>query len=1652
MKQFLKIAGIILLSLVLVLISLFLYFRTPAGELFLTEKVVYYLQKKLKKPFTIKRISYSFPDWIALEGVYLPDDKNDTLIYGNKIHVDIDMLALLRNKVSINKLELENININIKRTLPDTAFNFNYILKAFASTDNSVTVDTTAKKSTPLDYYLTNILLNKVRVTYLDDVTGVDAKVRLDNVETSFKDINPTISQYHLDKLALNGGNLSLRLYQALPKKSPPEPPSTSDTLDLAFGEFDARNFQWNIVEESAGLVNTVKLGALNVKGDKVYLAGEKVHLKSVNLYNTDAKVSFLKKANKDKIKVPLKADSTAPSNWKVLVDKIIFDKNNIEYQDQNQVALKKGLDPNNLKINNLKMNAERFCFSPDNISGWLYSSSFKEKSGFELQRFQTDFAYTNRQAFLKKLYIKTPNTIIRDELSLSYASFDQLSKNIGASKIKLSLKNSQVAFQDILLLMPEFAKMPPFKGNEKAVVKVDGLATGYVNNLNISKFSLTGFGQARANMQGTITGLPDVNKVALKLNIKEVSLTKNDILKLAPANTIPNSIELPNKVNLIGTINGKIQNLAINAKVITDMGVAAFNGKLVNITADKNQQYEGTMSLTAFEVGKFIKQTENVGKLTLNAKVKGRGLDLKTMNTAIEGTIQEAEIKGYNYKNLVFESTIAQQIAQLKAHITDPNITLRIDSKVDLSKEFPGIQGNIAISELNLKPLGFYADNIGIHGNIDVDMPSTDPNNPSGKITINEATLFQDGKPIKIENTILTAQNTSTGKRFDIQAPFLKATVKGDFNYLQLSDIFLTNINRYFTIPDIAYKPITEPYNVTIEAKVVKHPLFKAFVPGLTRLDTVRLSAMLNNKADTVMKISLVSPNLEYDTIKVSNFKANVYANVQTLTYQAGLSGVEMSAFRLRKTFLNGTVANNTATFKAIFKDSIDQNRNEVAGLVQNADNQYKIRLVKGGLKLNYKDWAVDSTGFIQYGKAGLLINNFQIEQEKQRLLVTSTTSEPNGPINVTAENFRIENFVTLFVPDSTMASGKIDGKILLSNYMVSPSFTGDVKVTDFFFQKTSIGNLDINVFNETAEKITAKATLVNANNDLQITGNYFLNNENPFDLRLEIRKLGAETVQAFSFGQLKQAKGWLQGQATIKGSTTNPQIVGDLGFNNVGFNVSQLGSRFLVDKQQLFFEGTTIRLKQFTMSDTLNQPLKIDGTVSLADIPNVKYDLTVDTKNFMVLNSNRKDNDFFYGTGFVDAHLAIQGISSAAKIEGDIKVREKSNISVIVPTSLDEQSESEGVVIFVDHNNEALAKEDTAQLSVVNDFFSEMSLNIEADDKSEFTIVVDELNGDNLKVKGNARLNVGIGPDGQPFILGSYDLTEGSYGLTFEVLKRQFTIQKGSSIIWSGDPMNADVNITAIYTTETAPLDLMSNETEDVARFRQKVQFDVLLTMAGRLTKPDITFKIRPSETQKLVSSTVISDIQARLNKLDANEVNKQVFALLILNRFFSEKSSDFFSSSGGGSGTEALARQSVSKLLSDQLDQLASDLIKGVDLDVNLSSTQDFYGGKSSARTDLSLGLSKAFFNDKIQIKVGRNFELENQTNISRGSSEVFDNLLVNYKLTNDGRYLFKAFRKNQFQSVLDGFVVETGIGFTLTIEYGTFKEIFNKSKSK
>jgi hypothetical protein len=170
--------------------------------------------------------------------------------------------------------------------------------------------------------------------------------------------------------------------------------------------------------------------------------------------------------------------------------------------------------------------------------------------------------------------------------------------------------------------------------------------------------------------------------------------------------------------------------------------------------------------------------------------------------------------------------------------------------------------------------------------------------------------------------------------------------------------------------------------------------------------------------------------------------------------------------------------------------------------------------------------------------------------------------------------------------------------------------------------------------------------------------------------------------------------------------------------------------------------------------------------------------------------------------------------------------------------------------------------------------------------------------------------------------------------------------------------------------------------------------------------------------------------------------NDINQEALWLLASGRFNPLKNSN----SGGGFSAESVARESVSKLLSDQLNQLAGNAIKGVDLNVGVAS--EFASETGERSTELNLGVSKTLLNDRLTLSVGRNFELEDA---QKQSSEIFDNITASYKLSEDGTYRLKAYRANQFQAI-QGFVVETGIGFVVTKDYNNFMELFKKDEEK
>ena len=1682
-----------LFALILLLAGFVLLVATTTwGQQLVTRQVNSYLAGKLQSPFRIGRIRYAIPDYIELDDVFFKTPKGDTLLDGGRMRVDLDMWGLLNNRVALNQIELEHIRVNINRLTADRGrtadglptFNFQYILDAFIppgdTTKPTTAVDTTVA---PLAINLTAIFLKDVRVKYQDDVVGADVNTYVDSLRATFNKTDVSNSQYYLSNVAVNGLNAYTRLYEGIP--TPDVASDPNDSLDIGLGKWQINRAKWDVRVETADFRTQGSVGKLTMESDYFYLNGEKIGIKSLNLDNADIAAILTKPAKKAPAAKPANTTATpselASPGWQAKLANVRFANNRIRYDDETAPRQKRGLDYSHLDLQNLGIDGKALTYQDlgkrgQRVSGQLRNGRFRATSGFVLQQLDGDVLYDDRNTRVTGLYIKTPTSLLRDQVVLRYDSLEQLSDPRFAKRVSVraNLRQSRLSVADVLQLAPSLAETPPFT-DSRGVFRADAQVTGTLAALNLPRFNLDMLSGTHVRLSGRLTNVTDPDRLGVDLLIQDATTRLADINKLVPKGTIPSSIALPPTFDLTGRVKGQLNNLDIDANLQTEWGTADFDGRLAGFVTGRNQTYKGTLNLNQFDAGKWLKQEGTVGKLTGRATFDGRGIDVNTLTTRFDLAVQSAEISGYRYQNFDGQGNLTNGNLALIGTLKDPNANLTLDTKVGLKGEFPSVTGEAVVQELNLQKLKLYSDPLSLKGRIVFDMPSTDPARPVGTVSASDAVVTLNGKDYPVDSLYARLSANGTTKNVVAQLPGARLNLNGQFEYTQLYDIVAGEVSKYLAIPALKYKNVPPPYAFTVDMKAYQNPLIQAFVPALTRLDTVRLNAYLDNTQDTTLSATLRTGNIVYDTTTIQGATLSLRAANNQLAVNGRVNGVLYDGLRIRETDLTGTAANNRFRFAAVNKDSVGQDLYALAGTLSIVDSSYRFQFARDGLLTNYQPWTADTTGFAQYGRDGVLVNTIRLEQDNQLLEMSSTEPYGNAPIRVTTRGIQLANLARLANQDTTLVAGELNGTVVVRDYLAEDSqlaFIGSIYVDSLRVTSQPIGNLTARFSNNTDGRINVNTVLTGSYNDATIVG--FYNPEDAkqaIDLAINLKRLDARTIEAFSFGELRQARGKLVGEFTVKGSADNPQMNGNVAFDSVAFNIKQLNATYRIDQENLRFAGQTITLTDFNVRDTLGRTLTTDGTVVLKNLPDAAYNLRVRAANFQVLNAARKDNDYAYGQASVSTDLRIKGAGSNASINGTVKLESGSKVSVVLPDESLDVNESDGIVTFINHNDSLALrkymyrpKRDSVSTRLAFDQLSNanISLDLEADEKSELTIIVDELNGDYLRARGNARLNVGVNSAGQVSVLGRYDVTEGEYSLTYQVLKRQFAIQKGGYISFSGDPLKADINITAVYAVSVPPADLIGNESTSLPAgdAKRKLPFNVALSMSNNLAAPKLDFDIKLAGAEQgssAAASPLATAIENKLTTLrqDQSQINKQVFALLILNRFLPENTSDFFSGSGNGgleSQAEGVARNSVSKLISQQLGQLASGILKGFDVDFNLLSqtgSANTGGTTNGARTDLNIGLSRSFLEGRITVSVGKNFVLENTAGATTAANQVFDNLSVNYNVTRDGRYVLRAYRSNDYQAVLDGYVIETGVGFIITVDYNQLSEIFRRS---
>ncbi len=1651
-RKFLKII-LWLVGIIVLLVGLtFLLIQVPFIQNLAKNKAVAYLQDKIKTPVSINHFSLDFPKSISLEGVYFEDQKGDTLLAGDTIRIDISLWKLLSREVKINEIDLRGITAYVDRALPDSAYNFDYILKAFVSQDTSSVIDTTSG----MIISVRKINLDRINVKYNDEVEGNDVTMYLRHFDTDITEFDLRKQKYTIPTINLSGLNATLKQTKAISEKA-----MTTDTSivaqpfeypDVSIEEINASNINIDYGNTITAVDSKVNLGSLHVEFDKLDLPDQDVKLRLVHLQNTKGSFALGQEAQKAVGATATEVKTAMKNGWTVQLAKLNLDTLDFKFDDLTQKKLTKGIDYNHLDLKNLYVDASAISYTADSISGKINQLSVQENSGLDLKNTQTDFYYDQHRVRLDNLVLETPKTIIRDQIDLTYPSIDTIAKAPGVLGIKARFIDSKIAVSDLLLFAPFLSAQDPFRKNQNAVIHINGGIDGKVSDLTFSAMEISGLGDLSVKASGNITGLPNVNKLYLDLMIDHFYARAHDITDFIPAGSIPTDIRIPDFIEAKGKFKGSLQSFSTDMNMNSSYGNAYVNATVKNITSKGNEIYNANVKTTSFDIGRLIKREDKIGKVTLSAAIAGTGTDPKTANATFKGVISEAQYNDYNYHNIALKGSAKKGDIEMDGKIKDPNITIDLHALANMSGQYPKVNLTLNADSLNLQKLNFYSKDLRFHGLLMANLETADPDYLNGTIELSKATISLSGNTYKIDTMSVVSVATAEEDTLDIRSAFLTAHMHGQYKLTHIMPALQDVIGKYYnTQPDsvVTY----DPQKIEFTARLVRSPFIEELLPELVEMEDANLAGNFNSETGK-LNIDGSIPRLRYRDYTVDNFKLNLNTDINSLNYAITLDQVSNVQLQLINLSLTGKAQNDILTVNLQEQDAEKKDLYRIAGEFTSADHVFKFSLLPDGLLLNKQPWVVSSDNVIQFGGEGIMVRNFQIAQAGQSLTINSNPLQPNAPLNIQFKDFKIETLTRLVTKDSLLAGGIINGDATLRDLQTDRVFTSDVTIQDFSFQGDTVGNISMKVNNEKQDTYTAEATITGRGNEANMKGYYYnAGDKSHFDLNAHIAQLNLKSIEGFTSGELHDASGNITGDLAIKGTLSAPEIRGDLRFQQAGFKLTRFNSYYRAQDEHIRFTPDGIELINFTLLDSTGNKAVFDGNVYTKDFRDYRFGLNVHAENFQVLNSTREDNKLYFGRLFIDTKMHIKGSMASPVVDGTIRVNDKTQLTIVIPQDDPGIVDREGIVQFVDMDTFQLSTTVSLQDSLTHTQMTGMDVTvaISIDKNAELNLIIDEANGDFLKVKGSANLDGGIDPSGKMTLTGMYQLEEGTYNFSFNQLKREFQIGKGSTISWTGDPYSADVDVTAVYVAKTAPLSLVENQMGDadqnvINTYKQKLPFEIMLFMKGKLMKPDVTFDIRLPDDNNDVSGEVKSTVQTKLTQLrtEPSELNKQVFAVLLLNRFIAD---DPFQNAARGGGISSLARQSASKILSEQLNNLIGGMVAGVGLSFDINSIEDYTTGELKNRTDLTVGLTKQLLNDRLKVSVGSNFELEGLQEANRKTTNIAGDVSAEYQLSKDGKYVLRVYRRDEYV-IVQGQVIETGIGFVFTADYDKFKDLFSK----
>ncbi|HEY0092453.1 MAG TPA: translocation/assembly module TamB domain-containing protein, partial [Flavobacterium sp.] len=1138
---------------------------------------------------------------------------------------------------------------------------------------------------------------------------------------------------------------------------------------------------------------------------------------------------------------------------------------------------------------------------------------AFMDHRGLEVRNLAADFAYTRKNILLKKLDITTAHSYFKGDAALTYVREDFKDFN-NKVKFDIDVTSSSLSTNEIYYFYKELGRDRQFHLKTHVV--------GTLNNFTAKGLRLTDDRQAEIIGNVTFKNLLSKSGQGFYMNGKfeKIASDYKNLIGLLPnilGKKLPTSLGKLGHFNLRGNAEITMNDIAVDFYISTALGNLQTDLVMSNIKNIDNASYAGNVILENFDVGGFLGR-KDVGSVSLNLDVDGRGFTEKYLNTTISGDIYKLNYNDYNFTNIVVDGNYKKSIFKGKMVINDPNLLMDFDGMVNLAKKDMQLDFHTTIDYADLVKLKLVKkDTISIFkGDIKMQVVGNNIDNMYGNIYITQ-TSYQNNKDTYIfdDFTITSNFDENRIRTITINSPdIIEGKVVGKFEFGQVPKMVENSLGSLYANynPNKIKKSQFLKFDFAIYNKVIE-----IFYPGISVGTNTTVSGSINSDNDE-FKLDFISPQIAalgnyFDGINIKLDNKNPLYNAYV-----EMDSIRTKYYKISEFNLLNVTTNDTLYVRSEFKGgktaadyynlnlyhTIDENRNSVVGF-----NKSELKFKDYLWYLNENEQA-DNKIIFDKKLANFSIDNLVMSHENQNIQLNGALrGNSYKDLKLTFHDIEL-NKITPSV-NKFKIDGNLNGDVNFRQDKNVYQPTSSLMIDSLHVNGIELGKLNVDIKGDDSfKKFYVNSVL--ENNDIEsftALGQFSIENKQTIaDLDLRFTKFNLGALSSLGGDVITNIKGYVSGTTRIEGNLSDPEINGRMFLDEAGLTIPYLNVIYELEKKSIVdVTESSFIIRNSVLTDTkYNTAGLLNGKVRHNKFADWQLDLDISSRRLLALDTQDSEDAAYYGTAFIDGHATITGPTNGLFIKVDAKSEKGTNIKIPINDAASVGTNS--YIHFLTPKEKYNINKGIAE-KIQNYYGLELEFDLDITPEAEVEVILDRNTGHGIKGKGFGSLLLQINTLGKFNMWGDFQAYEGVYNFKYGgIIDKKFAVKKGGSITWEGDPMRAVLNIEAIYKTTANPAVLLEN-----ASFNKKVPVEVVIGIRGNLTNPEPDFEINfPT-----VSSVLKSEIQYKLDDKDT----RQTQALYLL-------------SSGGFLSPEGVSQSDLAGNFLERASGLFNDLFQDED----------------------------------------------------------------------------------------------------------------------